>query len=220
MAAEQRIRPQDFRIGGVFRCDDRRWRCTDIGTRVIAAIRLDTLEVATFPPGAGRTLNEAEADAEGWFSGPPHAVAESVFDEDAMQGCTWEPEGDAAAIPAKEDWFGPETLARLQAQARGLREQARAGGLRFDAYLPPALADWLLAHVERGTFRDPSEAVFVILGEHEELEPHGDLRRELLKRSLDEAMKGPFITSEELRAHLDEKLNAPAPAAAVWRKLP
>ena len=40
--------------------------------------------------------------------------------------------------------------------ARALREQVRAGGLRFEAYLPPALADWLLDHIERGMFADGS----------------------------------------------------------------
>ncbi len=36
------------------------------------------------------------------------------------------------------------------AQARALREQARNGGLRFDAYLPPSLAEWLLERIESG----------------------------------------------------------------------
>ena len=71
---------------------------------------------------------------------------------------------------------------KCAAQARALREQARKGGLRFDAYLPPSLAEWLLELIERGIFADPSEAVFVILGEHRDLEPHADLRREALKR--------------------------------------
>src|ERR1700722_12571039 len=47
--------------------------------------------------------------------------------------------------------------------AKALREQARAGGLRFEAYIPPALAEWLLDQVERGVFGDPGEAVFVML---------------------------------------------------------
>ena len=34
-------------------------------------------------------------------------------------------------------------------QAKVLREQARAGGLRFEAYLPGDMADWLLAQVEQ-----------------------------------------------------------------------
>jgi hypothetical protein len=48
-------------------------------------------------------------------------------------------------------------------QAKVLREQARAGGLRFEAYLPGDMADWLLAQVEQGHFVDPSEAVFAIV---------------------------------------------------------
>src|SRR3546814_10318758 len=52
------------------------------------------------------------------------------------------------------------TRCRARGQAKALREQARAGGLRFEAYLPPALADWLLERIERGTFADPGEAVF------------------------------------------------------------
>jgi hypothetical protein len=69
------------------------------------------------------------------------------------------------------------------AQAGALRAQATKGGLVFAAYLPPRLAEWLLDLIERGEFADPSEAVFVILGEHRELEPHADLRDQFLRRS-------------------------------------
>src|SRR3546814_2918576 len=48
-------------------------------------------------------------------------------------------------------------------QAKALREQARAGGLRFEAYLTGDQADWLLERIERGMFADPSEAVFAIV---------------------------------------------------------
>ena len=59
----------DFRIGAEFTTNDGqfRWRCTDIGTRVIAAIRLDR--------------------ASNWYYGPPYAVVESVFDENDIGGC-------------------------------------------------------------------------------------------------------------------------------------
>ena len=53
-----------------------------------------------------------------------------------------------------------------------------------DLKRPTELADWLLGLIEKGTFRDPSETVFVILGQHQELEPHADLRCEILARSL------------------------------------
>jgi hypothetical protein len=34
-----------------------------------------------------RTLTKEEAEADGWFNGPPYAAAEMVFDEDDMKGC-------------------------------------------------------------------------------------------------------------------------------------
>jgi hypothetical protein len=37
-------------------------------------------------------------------------------------------------------------------QPKALREQAGRGGLRFEAYLPPELADWLLDRIEHGVF--------------------------------------------------------------------
>src|SRR3546814_4046833 len=50
------------------------------------------------------------------------------------------------------------------------------------------MADWLLAQVERGHFVDPSEAVFAIVQNFIEMEPHRDLRDELLRRILDESV--------------------------------
>ena len=74
----------DFHIGLEFTCGGRVFRCTDVGTRTIAAILLDQVEVAGDAP---RILTRSEADAEGWFNGPPYAVAETVFDEYDMVGC-------------------------------------------------------------------------------------------------------------------------------------
>lgn len=82
------------------------------------------------------------------------------------------------------EWPDPADKAHAVEQAKQLRDQAAKGGLRFEAYLPPSLALWLLDLIEQDTFLDPSEAVFVILGEHKELAPHADLRRELLKRRI------------------------------------
>jgi hypothetical protein len=57
----------DFSIGIVFHtCTGQQWRCTDIGTRTILAIEIK--------PDLG----------EAWFSGPPFAVLEEVFDESDM----------------------------------------------------------------------------------------------------------------------------------------
>src|SRR3546814_4244439 len=75
-----------------------------------------------------------------------------------------------------------------RAQAESLREQARAVGLRLEAYLPPALADWLLEPIERGMFADPSEAVFAIVGNFRDLEPPRVLRDALLRRLLQAAV--------------------------------
>jgi hypothetical protein len=78
----------DFRIGGEFWCGGRQWRCTDIGTRTIVAIRLDEVEVGSDRPQGRRTLDRAKAEAEGWFEGPPYAVGESVFDEYDQRACS------------------------------------------------------------------------------------------------------------------------------------
>jgi len=85
-AAESDHETWDFRIGAEFRCGGRLWRCTDIGTRTIVAIRIDRVEVGG-SPALGRTLSGAEAEVEGWFRGPPYAGAESAFDEDDIEGC-------------------------------------------------------------------------------------------------------------------------------------
>lgn len=59
----------DFRIGCEFLTAAGHWRCTDVGTRTIAATRLD--------------LDHEPR----WYNGPPYAVAEDVFDENDFEGC-------------------------------------------------------------------------------------------------------------------------------------
>ena len=80
-----------FKIGAVFWCGGRQWRCTDIGTRTIVAIRVDRVEVES-SDGSKRLLDSATAESEGWFRGPPYPVAEIVFDEDDVESCSLEPE--------------------------------------------------------------------------------------------------------------------------------
>jgi hypothetical protein len=82
---------RNSKSAGTFRCGGGLWRCTDIGTRTIVAIRIDLVEVGGSPPPR-RTLSRAEAEAEGWLNGPPYAVAESVFDENDIEGCSPGPE--------------------------------------------------------------------------------------------------------------------------------
>src|SRR3984957_18564023 len=73
---------KDFRIGLDFYSDGKRWRCTDVGTRVIVAICLDD-----------------HKDDDSWFNGPPYAVLERVFDEFEQEGCELEPEQLSVATP-------------------------------------------------------------------------------------------------------------------------
>ncbi len=108
-------------------------------------------------------------------------------------------------------------------QAKALREQARAGGLRFEAYLPPDMADWLLERVERGDFVDPSEAVFAIVWNFMDLEPHKDLRSELLRRTLEHSFEdvkaGRVHDADEVFDELERKLAEPPPEEARWQRI-
>jgi hypothetical protein len=63
------MRQSDFRIGCEFLSGSGRWRCTDVGKRTIAAIRLD------------------HDDDPSWYNGPPYALAECIFDEYDIEGC-------------------------------------------------------------------------------------------------------------------------------------
>ena len=120
------------------------------------------------------------------------------------------------------EWPDPADKAHAIEQARRLRDQVAEGGLRFEAYLPPSLALWLIDLIEQGQFLDPSEAVFVILGEHMELEPHADLRRELFKRSIQSAIDDPRppIAKDEVMAKMRERLTQPRPEPVKWEKRP
>lgn len=72
------MKRSEFTLGGTFTCGDGLWRCMDIGMRTIAAIRIDTVDVEG--SDGGRTLNHEEATADGWFNGPPYAVAEHGYE--------------------------------------------------------------------------------------------------------------------------------------------
>lgn len=65
-----------------------------------------------------------------------------------------------------------------------------------------------------------SEAVFVMLGEQQELEPHADLRQELLKRSLQAALDDPRpgVSAEEFEKRMRDRLEAPRVEPAVWSR--
>lgn len=63
----------EFSIGLEFWCGSKKWRCTDVGSRVIAAICVSD-----------------HVDDPSWLNGPPYACAELVFDEYDQGGCTVE----------------------------------------------------------------------------------------------------------------------------------
>lgn len=67
------MKHSDFRIGREFLTGSGRWRCTDVGKRTIAAIRLN------------------HDDAPALYNGPPYAVAEFVFDEYDIEACEQAP---------------------------------------------------------------------------------------------------------------------------------
>lgn len=95
-------------------------------------------------------------------------------------------------------------------QAEALRERAARDGLRFDAYLPPSIAEWVLDEIIAGDFVDPSEVAFYAVKEFQELSRHPQVREALLKAKLEMAMAqveaGDVIPGEEVFARLREQV--------------
>jgi Arc/MetJ-type ribon-helix-helix transcriptional regulator len=88
------------------------------------------------------------------------------------------------------------------------------------------MADWLLAQVERGHFVDPSDAVFAIVKNFIDMEPHRDLRDELLRRILDESVArgledvkaGRVRPADEVFDALRRELAKPRPSRSAGRR--
>lgn len=59
------MRLSDFIVGNYFECAGNVFKCTDIGSRVVVAIKR----------------------RDGWENGPPYALGETVFDEDDQKAC-------------------------------------------------------------------------------------------------------------------------------------
>jgi hypothetical protein len=87
---------RDFRIGVEFWSGGKRWRCTDVGTRVIVAISLEPHEVIEVVPRKGTSVAVEErrhiTSDPSWHNGPPYPIVEHVFDEDGMEDCSLTPE--------------------------------------------------------------------------------------------------------------------------------
>lgn len=84
----------DFKIGTEFLTETGRWRCTDVGSRTIAAIKLDL-----------------DHDPS-WYNGPTYAIAEHVFDEDGIEGC------EPAPAETTFDDTGKHRLVTIDAKSR------------------------------------------------------------------------------------------------------
>ena len=94
----------EFRIGLEFWCGGKRWRCTDIGSRVIVAICVEpheVVEVERLIEQGGKLQEQRHiTDDPSWFGGPPYAVVEHVFDELSIEGCSLLPEVIGPGGPA------------------------------------------------------------------------------------------------------------------------
>jgi hypothetical protein len=64
------MRLSDFKIGMEVWMSGSRWRCTDIGTRLVIAIKLD------------------HDDDPSWYDGPPYAVCEHTIDLHDFAACS------------------------------------------------------------------------------------------------------------------------------------
>ena len=86
------MKHSDFRIDVEFWCGGKRWRCTDVGSRVIVAISLEPHEVVEYVPSSDGVspgqLTRHLTDDPSWLNGPPFAIVESVFDEYDLPGCS------------------------------------------------------------------------------------------------------------------------------------
>ena len=139
---------------------------------------------------------------------------------------TAKPEAPAETIDAAPSGDSCDLRPRAEiafniAQAKALKEAAAKGGLSFEAWLPPQQALWLLGLVESGKYADPHEALFNLLGEAQDLAPHEDLRKELLKRSLEAAlMPGDAIPIEDSVPGVREQISGPQPEPAIWEDWP
>lgn len=66
------MKKEEFKLGTKFYTATGKWRCTDIGTRVIVAIHLN---------------QEGHEN----YNGPPYSIPENVFDEYDLEGCSLDP---------------------------------------------------------------------------------------------------------------------------------
>ena len=79
---------RDFVIGETFWTHSGPFRCTDIGTRVVVAVKLGPRDVSRAESVDGDVrITKRIDDDPSWLNGPPYAVEEVVFDENELLGC-------------------------------------------------------------------------------------------------------------------------------------
>ena len=79
------MRHSDFKIGTEFYTAAGKWRCTDIGTRVIVAISLESPR--KFETNSKDGLHVTYSNDPSDLTGPPYMINEVVFDEYDFEGC-------------------------------------------------------------------------------------------------------------------------------------
>ena len=81
----------DFSVGLEFLCGDKRWRCTDVGTRVVTGICLeprDMVRSEVDPNDKTKRIQTKYVSTDHRdLNGPPYGVPENVFDEYDMEAC-------------------------------------------------------------------------------------------------------------------------------------
>ena len=78
---------RDFVISETFFTHDGAFRCTDIGTRVVVALKLGSRAIARAEKVDGELRITKRMDGDpSWLNGPPYAVEEVVFDENELLG--------------------------------------------------------------------------------------------------------------------------------------
>lgn len=120
-------------------------------------------------------------------------------------------------------WFETEETAQKRIeQARSLKERACTGGLKFQAYLAPEIALWVLDKIEHNIFIDPGEAVSEYMKQAKDIDPYDDIKAEILKRILleaeDDIRHGQIYTAEEVWQQIED-LRENATKPAVWVKI-
>ena len=78
----------DFVIGETFWTHAGAFRCTDVGTRVVVAVRLGPRSIGRAERVDGELqITKRIDDDPSWLNGPPYAVEKVVFDENELLGC-------------------------------------------------------------------------------------------------------------------------------------